>query len=61
MNAEQRICITDIQWRMKANKRERVATLKFELLADMPIKSSEMLEIIEEFRKVMKKSRGEKV
>lgn len=61
MDAKQAICITDIQWRIKANKRERVATLKFELLADMPIKSDEILEIIEEFRKVMRKSRGEKI
>jgi len=59
MEAKQAICITDIQWRIKVNKRERVATLKFELLADMPIKSDEMLKIIEEFRKVMRKSRGE--
>lgn len=59
MNAKQAIGITDIQWRIKANKRERVATIKFELLADMPIKSDEMLEIIEEFRKAVKKLREE--
>lgn len=61
MEAKQSIGITNVLWRINASKKERVANVKFELLADMPITSEQIHQLISEFQECVKNiNRGAK-